>query len=162
MNKSSLIKFSLVCATAVIALGATLPQKVMASETGTVPIVSTPSELALSGTKDNGTVPIVATPSSTDVTANPGCNPYDEAFTVTITVNVPVSSATTLAIEADHPDAVEAPSSVIVPAGSSTVEATFYVKHGDASHHKNVKIQVSANGTTIETKVRVHYVGETD
>jgi len=162
VNKSSLLKISLVCAATIVALGASVPQKVLASETGTVPIIKTSSTAALSTTKDNGTVPIVANPSQSDVTANPGDSPYDETFEVTISVNAPPSVATTLNLETDHPEAVGVPASVVVSPGSSTVTTTITVTHGNYSHHKNVKISVSANGTTVDAKVKVHYVGETD
>jgi len=148
---------------AIVAVGATLPQKVLAVETGTVPIVKAPPVNALTRVKDNGTIPIVGTPSTTDpVAPPPGGSPDDPTFNLTITVNAPVTQDTVLELDTTHPDAVNVPATVTVPAGSSTVTTTISVVPGYSAHHKSVKIFISANGTTIHTRVRVHYHGEQD
>lgn len=161
MNKSSFFKLSLICATVLVAVGASLPQRTFASETGTVPIIKTQST-ALSSVKDSGTVPIIANPSKQDVTAPPPGTPDDLSFTLEITVNEPTTVDTALALDTNHPEAIGLPDSVVVPAGSSTVTLTVPVTPGYAEHHKHVKVYVSANGTTVENHVNVHYHGELD
>ena len=123
-----------------------VPQSAIARETATVPIVKTNSEANLGSVKDSTTIPIVATPTQSDVTAKPGGEPSDDTVTVTISVN---SAPTT--------DTV-----VTIPAGTTSITTSGVIVPGDGKHHKNVRIYVTGNGTTIETKVKVHYVSEQD
>jgi len=142
-------------------MGATRPQKVLASETGTVPIIKAQSS-EFSRVKDNSTIPIITQPGQEQVTAPPSNSPDNYTFEVTVTVNAAPSRATELSLETNHPDAVGLPSTVVVPAGSSTVTFTVSVTPGYAEHHKNVKIDASANGSTASGKIRIDYHGEID
>jgi len=163
VNKSSFFKFSLICATVLVAVGATVPQKLFAQETGTVPIIKTQSEATLNRVKDNGTVPIIVQPGQGQVQAPPpGGAPDDYTFDVTITVNAQVTVDTPLALDTNHPEAIGLPDSVIVPAGSSTVTFTVTVTPGYSDHHKHAKIFASANGTTEAGSIRIDYHGEVD
>lgn len=148
--------------TAVVSVGAGLPQKAYARETGTVPIIKAPKDLVMASTKDNSVIPIVSNPSQTDVTAPVSPSPTDSTFTVTIGVNVAPTSDTVVTLDTNHPNAVSLPATVTVPAGQTSVEVTVTVSAGQYAHHKNVKISATANGTTVEGKIRVHYVGEQD
>jgi hypothetical protein len=146
-----------------VAVGATVPQKLMAQETGTVPIIGAPSKMTLSNVKDNGTVPIIGTPSNPDpVAPPPGGTPDDATITLEITVNAPTTVDTPLTLETDHPELIGLPSTAIVSAGNSTTSVTVTVTPGYAEHHRHVKMFISSNGTTVETKIRVHYQGEID
>jgi hypothetical protein len=163
VNKSSFFKSSLVCATVLVASGATIPQKLFAQDTGTVPVIKNHSDVALNNVKDNSTTPVFANPSTGSVTAPPpGGSPDDHTFTVEITVNAPTTVDTPLDLDTNHPEAVGLPDTVIVPAGSSTATFTVSVTPGYAEHHKHVKIYVSANGTTVTGHIKVHYHGEID
>jgi hypothetical protein len=162
VNKPTLIKFSFVFVTTATILMAGVSQSAIARETATVPIVKTSGDTSLGTVKDSGTTPIVAIPSQTDVTAKPTGEPTDDTVSVTITVNVAPTTDTILSIETSHPDALSFPATVTLPAGSTSVTATGVIVPGDYKHHKNVKIEVTANGTTVQTKVKVHYVSEQD
>lgn len=145
-----------------VALVATRPQPVLAQETGTVPIIKVQPTTELSHVRDNSTIPIITDPSQDQVTAPPSCSPDDYSFEVTITVNAAPSQATVIDLDTNHPDAIGLPSSVVVQPGSSTVTFTVSVTPGYAEHHKNVKINASANGSTATGKVRIDYHGEID
>ena len=162
MNKTTLIKLSFVFVTAVVSMAAGLPEKAYARETGTVPIIKAPKDLLMASTKDNTVIPIVSNPSQTDVTAPVNPSPTDTSFTVTIGLNAAPTSDTVLTLETNHPNAVGIPSTVTVPAGQTSIDVTVTVTPGQYAHHKNVKISATANGSTVESKVRVHYVGEND
>ena len=162
MNKTTLIKFSFVFVATATVLLAGVPQSAIAKETATVPIIRSTSDSSLTKPKDTSTTPIVAVPTQADVTARPGGEPDDTNVSITVTVNAAPATDTVLTVEATHPDALSFPATVTVPAGSTTATVIGTVVPGDFSHHKNVHIYVSANGTTVESKVRVHYVHEQD
>ena len=162
MNKTTLIKLSFVFVTAVVSMAAGLPQKAYARETGTVPIIKAPKDLVIASTKDNSAIPIVVNPSTTDVTASDSPTPTDSTFTVTITVNQAPITDTVITLASTHSEAIGLPATVTVPAGQTSVDVTVSVTPGQFPHHKNVKISATANGTTVEGKIRVHYVGEQD
>ncbi len=162
MNKTTLIKFSFVFVTTATILMAGVPQSAIARETATVPIVKTNSEANLGSVKDSTTIPIVATPTQSDVTAKPGGEPSDDTVTVTISVNSAPTTDTVLTIDTSHHDALSFPATVTIPAGTTSITTSGVIVPGDGKHHKNVRIYVTGNGTTIETKVKVHYVSEQD
>ena len=163
MNRSSFFKISLVCATVLVAVGATLPQKLFAQETGTVPIIKTQSESALSKVKDNSTIPIIINPSNPNpVAPPPGGAPDDAYITIEIDVNSPTTVDTPISLDTNHPEAIDLPSTAVVSAGNSSVTVTVPITPGYFEHHKHVKIRATSNGTTVEESIKVHYHGEID
>lgn len=162
MNNPSILKVSLICAAVLITVGATVPQSALAQETGTVPIIKAPTANALARVKDNGTIPIITQPGQNQVTAPPSDSPDSDSFTVTVTVNAPVTEDTVLTLETNHSESIGLPSTATVTAGNSTVTFTVSVTPGQYRNHKDVRIDASCNGTTTSGKIRIDYHGEND
>jgi len=157
VNKSSCFKFSLICATVLVAVGATVPQKLFAQETGTVPIIKTQSEATLSNVKDNGTVPIIVTPSSSSYAAPAGDEPTPLQPSVQITVNAPVTQNTTITLSTNNPGAISLPSTATVTPGNSTVTANFAITPGKDLPPANATIYASCNGTEVSCTITITY-----
>lgn len=162
MIKTTLIKYSFIALTASVLATIGTNSAAFAKETSTVPIVKVGESSIASSVKDSNTTPIIATPATSDVTARPSGEPTDNTVSITVTVNSAPSTDTALSVDWTHPDAISFPSSVTVPAGSSSVTFVGTITPGNYEHHKNVRISISGNGATVDTKVRVHYVSEQD
>lgn len=151
------MKHSLVCATLLVAVGATVPQKSYAGQTGTVPIIKTQSSTSSSLMKDSSTVPIIVTPSSQEVTAAPQDSPSGPQLTVQVTVNAPTTVNTPITLSTNDPSAISLPSSATVVAGSSTVTANVTVAPGSNLPPSVATIYASCNGTEVSCTVTINY-----
>ncbi|MDR3692877.1 MAG: hypothetical protein P4L46_26085 [Fimbriimonas sp.] len=160
MNNSSLSKVSLVVAAIIVVAGGTLPQKALASNTGTLPVIVGPKTDGFNNqVKDNGSLPVIINPSNPNPTGD-GSHYGNQTYTVTVTISDVTTSDQVVNLSSSNPELVSVDAYVVVPAGSTSATASYTIPYSHHRRHQDVTLTATANGGSVSTDVHVHYHNE--